>query len=124
LKKKISKHMKISDMKSGASQAYVPGSGHMDAIDREYNVLTRRTCSMAHPPLPAQENTQGENNSGQPTCVATQKKGLTKSEEQCHATVTAARATSLPRPASADAMGTTLAAAGEHTKQKQVNINF
>jgi hypothetical protein len=74
---------------------------------------------MAHPPLPAQENTQGENNSGQPTCVATQKKGLTKSEEQCHATVTAARATSLPRPASAEATGTTLAAAAGRTHEAE-----
>jgi hypothetical protein len=57
------------------------------------------------------------------TRAPTKAKQLTNSEEQCHATATAARATSLPRPAGAPATGTTLAAAAEeHTKQVNTNL--
>ena len=51
------------------------------------------------------------------TRAATKEKQLTNSEEQCHATATAARATILPRPAGAADTGTTLAAAAEGTHE-------
>lgn len=47
------------------------------------------------------------------TRAATKAKQLTNPEEQCHATATAARATSLPRPAGAAATDTTLTAAAD-----------